>query len=48
MTESIKNDYPSDQAEHLVAALPERAKKLCEAVIFQPLFKDLQVMAATV
>jgi hypothetical protein len=48
MKESIKTDYPADQAENLIAALPEKVEKLRKAVIFQPFFDDMHVKTAAI
>jgi hypothetical protein len=48
MKESIKTDYPADQAENLTAALPEKVEKLRKAVIFQPFFDDIHVKTAAI
>jgi hypothetical protein len=48
MKESIKADYPPEQAENMIAILPEKAEKLRKAIIFQPFFDDLQVRSAAV
>jgi hypothetical protein len=48
MKAQIKNDYPADQAEGLVAALPDKIERLNAAAIFEPLFADSQLKMAAI
>ena len=48
MKTAIKNDYPADQAEALVAAIPGKVEELYKAIIFQPLFDDSRARTAVI
>lgn len=48
MKTAIKNDYPSDQAEALIAAIPGKVEELYKAIIFQPLFDDSRARTAVI
>jgi len=48
MKAAIKNDYPADQADGLIAALPEKIERTNSAAIFEPLFADSQLKMAAI
>ena len=45
---AIKNDHPADQAENLLAAIPEKVEGIYRAIIFQPLFDDTRAKTAVI
>ena len=45
---AIKNDHPADQAENLLAAIPEKVEGIYHAIIFQPLFDDTRAKTAVI
>ena len=48
MKAAMSNDYPADQADGLIAALPEKIERINSAVIFEPLFADSQLKMAAI
>ena len=48
MKAAIKNDHPADQAENLLAAIPEKVEGIYHAIIFQPLFDDTRAKTAVI
>jgi hypothetical protein len=45
---AVKNDHPADQAENLLAAIPEKVEGIYRAIIFQPLFDDTRAKTAVI